>query len=127
MTKTVMGSIWPCLIGGSIACWPLIWRWSRLERTCGSIPSAIPLQWNTDCGLLWASKRDAKKTTQTILAARFEDGSPVYQLKDPEASRLKCGHRWQPGTAAYVPPARGWTVFQEREDEAEGDLIDQVV
>ena len=34
MTKTVMAAaIWPCLIGGSIACWPLIWRWSTLVHT----------------------------------------------------------------------------------------------
>ena len=37
MTKTVMATIWPCLIGGSIASWPLIWRWSsRPSAACAA-------------------------------------------------------------------------------------------
>ena len=47
------------------------------------------------------------------------------QQKSPEESRLKSsGHRWQPGTADYVPPARGWAVVEE--DEVEGDLFERV-
>ena len=49
-------TIWPCLIGGSIASWPLIWRWSsRPERPleyCMERTHGANLSPNTD-GALW--------------------------------------------------------------------------